>query len=54
MVRTLERLSGFELISTDERPELSIVVPVYGSAGTLDKLHRRIADAMSSLGVPMS
>jgi undecaprenyl-phosphate 4-deoxy-4-formamido-L-arabinose transferase len=37
--------------SAGERPELSIVVPVYRSAGTLDKLQRRVADAMTELGV---
>ena len=33
-----------------ERPELSIVVPVYGSAGMLEKLHARVADSMARLG----
>ena len=33
-------------------PALSIVVPVYRSAGLLAKLHRRIADAMNALGIP--
>jgi undecaprenyl-phosphate 4-deoxy-4-formamido-L-arabinose transferase len=31
-------------------PALSIVVPVYRSAGMLDKLQRRVADAMNALG----